>query len=100
MIGGNAKIGGNAIITTGNVVKIDLDTSYNSVIKAINKSNLSTEDKTLLNNMLADIEQLKKKQEHKTIGEKIKGVFKWIGDKAVDVGLALTLVPYLTNLVL
>lgn len=85
--------------TNTNETKVSITISYENVFQAISQSQLSEEDKNALIGMVADIEQLKKKKDETKIWGKVRSVFGWIANKAVDIGLAVTLVPYLTEII-
>lgn len=102
-------INNNSIInntnTNNNIVKINLEVSLNSVIKKIQESTLDEEDKTILKNMMVEIEEERKFAKNNinaknSIVDKVKSVFKWLANKAIDTGMALTLIPFLTNALL
>lgn len=78
---------------------ITVNISISSVFDAIEKSPLMDDEKDILRGKLADIDAaIQGKKDKKTIWEKIKSTFGWIASKAIDVGLAVTLVPYLAEI--
>lgn len=80
-----------------NTVMVNITIS--SVFDAIEKSPLLKDERDILMGKLVDIEvAIQEKKDRKTVWEKIKSIFGWIANKGVDVGLAVTLIPYLADI--
>ncbi|MCL2610603.1 MAG: hypothetical protein FWE02_02885 [Defluviitaleaceae bacterium] len=90
----------NPILNNNNEVNIKIQISYDMVFEAVDKSQLDETLKNELRGMIVVIDQLLKseKKDKNKIWEKIKSTFKWIGDKAVDLGLAVVVAPYLAQI--
>ena len=82
-----------------NEVNVTISIGYEQVCQAIEQSGLSEKDKAILDKMIMELNQLKDNKKDKgMIWGKMKKLLSWVTNKAVDVSLAATLIPYVATL--
>lgn len=57
-------------------------------MQELNKTSLNKEELTQIMTMLIDLDSLKGKKKS-AVWDKVKNILLWLGDKAVDVGIAV-----------
>lgn len=71
---------------------VNVHITLSQTIQALNKTSLSKNELAEITQMLAELEESKGKQKN-TVWGKAKKILAWLGDKAVDVGIAV--LPYI-----
>lgn len=78
---------------------LSVNVTIHNVFKAIETSALLGEEKEDLKDKISGIDAaINTKADKQKVWDKIKGVLGWISNKAVDMGLAVTLIPYLSEI--
>ncbi len=80
----------NQNVVVNNYVNVTVTLSQ--TIQELNKTSLSKDELAEITQMLAELEESKGKQKN-TVWGKTKKILAWLGDKAVDVGIAV--LPYI-----
>lgn len=80
----------NQNVVVNNYVNVTVTLSQ--TIQELNKTSLSKDELAEITHMLAELEESKGKQKN-TVWGKTKKILAWLGDKAVDVGIAV--LPYI-----
>lgn len=73
-------------IVINNVINITV--SLSQTLQELNKTSLNKEELTQIMTMLIDLDSLKGKKKG-AVWDKVKSILLWLGDKAVDVGIAV-----------
>lgn len=73
-------------IVINNVINITVTLSQ--TLQELNKTSLNKEELTQIMTMLIDLDSLKGKKKS-AVWDKVKNILLWLGDKAVDVGIAV-----------
>ena len=71
---------------------VNVHITLSQTIQALNKTSLSKNELAEITQMLVELEESKGKQKN-TVWGKAKKILAWLGDKAVDVGIAV--LPYI-----
>ena len=71
---------------------VNVHITLSQTIQALHKTSLSKNELAEITQMLAELEESKGKQKN-TVWGKAKKILAWLGDKAVDVGIAV--LPYI-----
>lgn len=82
----------NQNVVVNNYVNVTVTLSQ--TIQELNKTSLSKDELAEITQMLAELEESKGKQKN-TVWGKAKKILAWLGDKAVDVGIAV--LPYIMS---
>ena len=71
---------------------VNVNITLSQTIQALNKTSLSKNELAEITQMLAELDESKGKRKN-TVWDKAKKILAWLGDKAVDVGIAV--LPYI-----